>query len=184
MRTFIAVPLNKSVCYDLVCLQRQLESPAWKVKWVEEENFHLTLYFLGEITKQQISSVQKLLYQASRLVDVFPIKFVRLGTFPPKGTPKVIWVGVSAPDQLYQLHAEIGKGLREQGLFNDTKTFKPHITVGRVKEVRDRLAAQSLVRQQAQGNWGQQQVCHIALMASDLTPSGSIYHRLSTFPLG
>src|SRR5690606_39982385 len=71
------------------------------IRWVAPENLHITLRFLGSVPERRLADVAGALAEASRLVGPFLLELGSCGYFPPRGTPRVLWVGVAAGgDQL------------------------------------------------------------------------------------
>jgi RNA 2',3'-cyclic 3'-phosphodiesterase len=128
MRTFVAIEISDKIKYEIIKLQRQL--PKFKGKLTEEENFHVTLKFLGEIDEDKIEEVKK------RLAEIkyksFEVKIDKIGFFDNVDRG-VIWV-----------HATNCEGLQKEvdnslyGLFEQEKRFMSHLTIARTKYTQDK----------------------------------------------
>ena len=99
IRTFIAVDLPPSVLEGLgqVSFQLQEKLPDTPVRWVNYQKMHLTLKFLGDISKENIAMVEKILYSEAAKRQAMEIGIGGIGAFPKMRHPRVIWIGVEAP---------------------------------------------------------------------------------------
>ncbi len=177
IRSFIAIDIDDpSIVSKLVSLQEDLSNLGANIKFVEPENIHLTLRFLGEITPFQVEQVKRILNELT--FQEFTMKIEKLGVFPSISRPRVIWVGVSeGADKVCQLHDFIEDKLSKLGFRKEKEEFVPHITIGRVKggnlsRLRKRiLELQNVVI-------GDFRVTCIRLKKSTLTSKGPIYTTL------
>jgi len=135
-RLFLAIKLPKKLVSDLAEIQQLLRerlSPK-AVKWVERENLHLTLTFLGDQKETIIPILSDILNCVARENHRLTLKLSELGAFPDSENPKVIWIGCRGElEQLGRLHSDILSSLKELKIYVDQK-FSAHITLGRVKE--------------------------------------------------
>ena len=190
-RTFLAIDLEDDARKVVAAWKAGLAvrlgpRGAVHVKWVEERNLHLTLHFFGGLTDAQIEAVSAALTPAWPM-GPFDLRAEGCGVFPPRGTPRVIWAGVSAPDaRLAKLHEQVARRLAPVGLSEtDVKRpFAPHLTIGRVRPGappawgRDlRLALEPPIER-----WNSR-VDRLTLFASRMSPRGSTYDVLAEFGL-
>ncbi|MFC2076096.1 RNA 2',3'-cyclic phosphodiesterase [candidate division KSB1 bacterium] len=180
MRTFIAVDLPETVRDSLRELQAGLRGRSDGVKWVRVEGMHLTLKFLGEIDPDLVSGIDRVLQEAARSIKPFRIALSGLGAFPGLSRPRVIWVGVDGElEPLQNLKSGIDKGLAELGFPKDDRSFKPHITLGRVK---GKIDGRRLVGDK---NYTTDHflICRVRLIESILKPTGAEYSEVLSRPL-
>ncbi len=138
VRTFLAIDLPLDLKRELSNLRKVALPEDNKLKWVEEENFHLTLKFLGNIPESLIEKIYKSCVKVCEEFSSFPLELGEVGVFPEKGIPRVIWIGIEkAQDQLLSLYKGIEKALKSLKLEKKKESFHPHITLIRVKEVKD-----------------------------------------------
>ena len=174
-RIFIAVPLPDAVKNALhaVCAKLQQQFARGTVRWVQPDNMHLTLRFLGDTAVSQISP---LITQLDHL-NSKPIRLElsHLGCFPNRDRPRVLWVGLQGEvTRLEQLKKQVDQNLAMLGWPPETKAYKPHLTVGRVKDA----------RKVAEVRWGGAveavhfQVTAVHLIQSDLQKNGPVYTTL------
>lgn len=183
MRTFIAIELPKEIKNKLGVFQGQLKSSGADVKWVEPQNIHLTLKFLGEVEEKKIGEINKIIKAVADTSPPFHIKISSIGAFPKIDSPRVIWLGIEAGDKET---GEIFKGL-EDGLVKikipkENRPFSSHITLGRT---RSSLNKEKLIQQlgEIETKIGRENLeflaTKITLFKSTLTPKGPIYEILA-----
>ena len=184
MRTFVGVALDRFTHDRLVGLQKRLAVPDVPVKWVEPENLHITLLFLGEVDARETPAVCKAVEQAARRIKPFPMTLAGVGAFPTPRRPRTLIVHVTeGGPELIALHDAIEVPLLELGCYRrEERPFKPHLTLGRVKgEVGEPLAA--ALRQFEGWQGGQSHVDEVRVMSSELRPHGPEYAVLCRAPL-
>jgi 2'-5' RNA ligase len=181
LRTFIAIDLGKAIRDRLIALQENLARSGTEVKWVEPENLHVTLLFLGEVDERDVPQVCQVVAEAAQQRPSFPLSVETTGCFPNVRRPRVLWVGVGEGKQeVCTLHDALEKPLLELGCYRrEERQYTPHITLGRVKSDRptDRLAAALL--KYAGWKGGETTVREVLIMSSELTSKGPIYTVLS-----
>jgi len=134
MRTFIAieVPENiRSFFTELLPVKTLLEG----VSIVHKDNFHITLKFLGEIEEMLISEIKQTLISIADETSSFTLKITHPGVFPDPLKPRVIWMGIENNSALIELVKKIEENLEKSGFQRETRNFKSHITLARVKNL-------------------------------------------------
>ncbi len=101
------------------------------VRWVEEGQIHLTLRFIGNCDNSLFNDIRIALDKIR--LPVFSLAPEGVGYFPPRGKPKVLWVGIKHSPELHKLNNAVEKSLRDTGIKEEQKKFHPHITVARLK---------------------------------------------------
>lgn len=186
IRTFIAVDIGETVCARCEAMQETLGRSGADVKWVERENLHLTLLFLGEVDEREIHDVCRAVKDTCAGIARFHAAIQGVGCFPNPRRPKVIWAGVGeGKEEMVALHDSLEAPLLELGCYRrEERKYTPHLTLGRVRgeDSTDRLA-QALARQ-AEWKAGECEVGRVQVMASELRPEGPVYSVLSTAKLG
>lgn len=183
LRTFIAIELPEGIRRGLVRLQRDLEMPGLSVRWVRTEAMHLTMKFLGDVRRDDILEVGKLMREAARGIEPFGLAVEGLGSFPPKGRPRILWVGVTGEvEKLGILAGRLEEGARKLGAKVEERRYVPHLTLGRVQkapaDLEERLAA---MKKPALGAF---QADGLILLMSELTRGGSDYTELDRVSFG
>lgn len=186
LRTFIAVDIGKTIRDRAVALQEKLAEAGSAVKWVEPENLHVTLLFLGEVDDRDVPAVCRVVAEQTLEHPSFRLSIERVGCFPNLRRPRILWIGVGAGTQeLCAVHDSLEPPLLELGCYRrEERKYTPHITLGRVKSDRpaDKLAA--ALAQHAGWQGGEITVNEILVMSSELTPRGPNYTVLSRAKLG
>lgn len=128
MRAFIAVDLPKEAREEIVRIQEKM--PEFLGKKTEEENLHLTLKFLGEIDEEQVEKIKRELEKIK--FNKFESEIDSIGIFNPNFI-KIIWLHLTNCDKLQE---EIDNKLK--GLFPEEERFMSHLTIARVKNIKDK----------------------------------------------
>jgi RNA 2',3'-cyclic 3'-phosphodiesterase len=181
LRTFIAVDLGKALRDRCVSLQENLIRAGTDVKWVEPDNLHLTLLFLGEVNDREVPAMCAAVGEVCARHGPFTLTVEGAGCFPNPRRPRVVWVGIGEGTQeLVALHDALEGPLLDLGCYRrEERQYTPHVTLGRVKSERptDRLAA--ALAKLAGWKGGQVAVREVLVMSSELKPEGPIYTVLS-----
>tara|TARA_Y100000310_G_C20484308_1_gene716159 strand:+ start:328 stop:879 length:552 start_codon:yes stop_codon:yes gene_type:complete len=134
-RCFISIDLPDEIKREIKKIQDLL--PEFKGKKTEQENIHLTLKFLGEISEKEVEMTKEALN--SVVMKKFNIKINKIGVFSKKFI-RIIWVGIEEKGEsrmLWKLQQDIDRKLSD--LFSKEKRFMGHITIGRLKKVEDKI---------------------------------------------
>jgi RNA 2',3'-cyclic 3'-phosphodiesterase len=177
MRTFLAIDLGEEIRDRLVTLQEQFAVEAPDVKWVEPENLHVTLLFLGEVQQREVLAVCRAAQKAIAQMPAFSIEVEGVGAFPNPRRPRTIWVGVGkgAPE-LVAVHDAIEAPLFEMGNYRrETRAYTPHVTLGRLRGERTNDDLAKAIQKHQTWNAGEVTVVEVAVMTSELTSNGPIY---------
>jgi 2'-5' RNA ligase len=168
-RLFVSIELPESVTNSLA----QLDPHIRGVRWLEPRQMHLTLAFLGTVT----ADTQETLSEKLRAISwkSFFLPLVGLGTFPGKGWPKIIWIGVgTGHPHLFQLHKRVQEAILAVGLEPDLRAFHPHVTLARYRDVSPQTI-RPFLKSNAEFDAGLIPVQSFVLHSSQLSPAGSIY---------
>ena len=183
IRTFIAVDLPPSVLDALGQISAQLQEKLTDtpVRWVDFTKMHLTLKFLGDISKENIGMVEKILQSEAAKRQAMEIGIGGIGAFPKMRHPRVIWIGVEAPTDLFDLRRGIEDGVARLGYTYDKYDFTPHLTLGRISRkasARDVRKVGNVLSEFQVGFIGVARIEAVHLYKSDLHPDGAKYTRL------
>jgi len=110
-----------------------------KIKWVEEHQIHITLKFLGETQEALIPEIIAALNHRAVQQAPFGFSLHGLGIFGSSYSPRVVWVGIEPFAELSQLMRELQKDLAQIGFEADRQNLVPHLTLGRIKSLNDRM---------------------------------------------
>lgn len=135
MRTFIAVHLNREAIADLINMQKYLKENNVKARYTPEDNFHITLKFLGEIEYADIQKIYDTLKDKFTDIKPFYIRLDKVGYFPGDKNIRVLWAGVSDKKRgLNALYDVINRELSGIGYPQDKRPFRSHVTIAREVE--------------------------------------------------
>jgi 2'-5' RNA ligase len=184
IRSFIAIDLPEETRTALKDVQEKLKLSGAVVRWLKPRSIHLTLKFLGTIQEAQVEDIALAVAQEIRDQPPITLRPAGLGAFPSPRKPRVIWIGIEGEVQrLKEIQAGVENGLEPLGFACEKRGFRPHLTIGRVK---DRRRLQSLVDAMATLNmepFNSFDADEIILYKSDLRPTGAIYTKLHRMPL-
>jgi RNA 2',3'-cyclic 3'-phosphodiesterase len=194
IRTFLAVELSQEIRAELAVLQQELKQRIEpeitrdvRISWVQPANIHLTIKFFGDIDEQVIGPLLGAIKQAVGSQPTVIVPLERLGTFPRPHNPRVLWVGPSdnweqgvEGKRVAAIHGAIEQACEGLGFPRERKPFSPHLTLARIKAAERHVGvafAKSgvLDRPCSLRSLAMESV---ALMKSDLKPTGSIYTKL------
>jgi len=183
MRIFIAVDIDEEkVVNNILLFEQKLKESNARLKLVEKENLHITLKFIGEVEEKDINLIFDAVEKGSKGFKKFEIEIIGAGTFPSLSRPRVIWVGVkNGSETLSRLAASISRSLEKVGFRGDSKPFKPHITVARIKGYGRNVS--HLINEFSDHLFGKMTVKDVRVKRSTLTPQGPIYTTLKSFEL-
>lgn len=127
LRLFVALDLPDAVRHDLATIAHGIPG----ARWVPEENYHLTLRFIGAIEHWQAHDVDEAL--AGIRARPFELALGGLGTFERQGRVQALWVGVQRNEALALLQSKVENALRRVGLESERRRFAPHVTLARTE---------------------------------------------------
>lgn len=157
------------------------------IKWVERENLHVTIKFLGEEPHTKVEKMIKVLKDGVSELGIrsFPLFVHGIGTFPDWNRPRVIWVGLegSGIEELRRVHDFVEREARRLDFERDDKPFSPHVTLGRVKVGRITLELKKELENNRDLAFGSFLVQRLILMRSQLFPQGPVYTPLAIIDL-
>lgn len=194
IRAFLAVELTDDLRSRLVEVQQDLKqrlsrgiSTGVRISWVRTDSIHLTIKFLGDMEESAIEPLRAAVAQGMTGTRAISLPLERLGVFPRLQQPRVIWAGPSdAWEQeeesglLAALHRSVEEICHSLGFAREGRPLSPHLTLARVKEGgRDvgRLLGQQGVLDRPL-TMGSMSLQSIALIKSDLRPTGPVYTKL------
>jgi 2'-5' RNA ligase len=195
-RLFLAVPIPAPVRARIGDLIARLEPRGWPMRWIDPDNAHLTLQFLGDTPPEQATILQLALPSLVAGHEAFDLRTAGLGVFPKLKRPRVVWLGVYGPThRLETLAGELGETLDEMLFPIDDRPFSPHITLGRVRDTNNtslRSLTESLrvaIDEMAADGLADPKdglplpIEEVQLIRSHLESAGARYELIARFPL-
>ncbi len=189
IRAFIAVELPEAILAELGNIEARLkpQMPHDAIRWVKADSIHLTLKFLGQVPSDQLGLITSSLRSAVAAHAPFTLEVKDAGCFPTIHRPRVVWVGVQENEhRLHALQRAVENAIAPLGYPTEIRDFTPHLTLGRLaRDVRpaDQKHIGDVVQAAGVGSLGKWEVREVALIKSDLRPSGAEYTILTRAPL-
>jgi 2'-5' RNA ligase len=177
VRAFVALPIGSGMRARISELVGEIRHRVPGVRLVRPEGIHLTLRFLGPTLPAQIQSLEPRLQTIAAACPPSEAKVAGLGVFPPRGRPRVLWLGVSLPPPVLALQAACEEAVVGAGFPPETRPFRSHLTLGRWRE---RAPTPDLPA----ADLGPLSLETLVLYRSELRREGALYTPLASFPLG
>lgn len=174
-RLFTALEIPRDAALSLSLLRGGLPG----ARWIDVENYHLTLRFFGDLEGHVADEIADALDRVRR--PSFQLALSGVGAFGQK-KPRAVWAGVSASPDLFALQAEIERIAKRLGLPADARKFVPHVTLARLRHGNPRDVATYL---SARGNFSTApfRVGRFVLMSSKDSVGGGPYIVEEAWPL-
>jgi 2'-5' RNA ligase len=102
------------------------------LRWVSAVGFHVTLHFFGEVPEAGVAALQHVFDDPGLRVPAIPMRLGRIGQFPPRGNPRVLWVGLERGEAEIRAYGSLfEKKISPLGWTPDERGFSAHITIAR-----------------------------------------------------
>ncbi|MGC9454981.1 MAG: RNA 2',3'-cyclic phosphodiesterase [Phycisphaerae bacterium] len=185
-RTFLALDIDEDVRRRLAELPDSVGDHDAKVRWVEPENLHITLNFLGDVSGETLADVCDLAAECAAGVKPFEFHVQGVLAVPPHGRKlRMLWAGVQEPTgRLADLQGKLADAMSGLGLRREDRAYRPHLTVARVKFARDPNRLRSAVAPLKDDLFGTVFCENITVYTSELGPDGPTYTAVAQPPLG
>jgi 2'-5' RNA ligase len=177
VRAFVALELDARLRAAIGDLQARLRPRCGGIRMTRPEGIHLTLRFLGDTSPEQVETLRPLLAAAAAACPGVEARVAGLGTFPERGSPRILWLGLDVPATVFDLQRACERAARTAGFEREERPFKAHLTLGRW---RDRAPHPDLPT----ADLGTTRLETLVLFKSDLRPDGAVYTPLARFGLG
>lgn len=183
IRTFVAIKIQaeKELLNQLEQFKQIFKQD--KINWVNADNFHLTIRFIGNTTREQLYKLVEKLDRVGEVNQSFQFELKGTGSFSKKGKPRVLFVKISDSESLAALVPSVEKAVVGCGFHEELKPFRPHLTLGRIKHLESRTRSFSIVDELKNVEYQNVQVTEFVLYQSILQPEGPIYKPINTFKL-
>lgn len=189
LRAFIAIDIPDDLSQQIHDVSHDLAASmdGLPVRWTPAEKIHLTLKFLGDVSESNIEVISNILTTQALQTVPFDLSIGSLGVFPNMKSPRVIWIGVEAPEELTSLQRRVDLETARLGYISDHRKYIPHLTISRISRNAGPgqvQAVSKVLRNQKLGFLGVAKVTELFLYRSDLHPDGAVYTRIHRAPLG
>ena len=151
-----------------------------RVRWLREETFHVTLRFLGDTDPERIEGLADCVREQTAVLQPFRMELGGVRPFPSKRRAFAVVLDVGPVERFEQLAAAVERGAVASGFDPEPRSFRPHLTLGRVARGKKILGVTAVVTPRGQGY----NVDEVVLFRSDLHPSGAQYTPLERALLG
>ncbi len=174
IRTFIALSIPEPVLDQISdFLKRELGASYYKYKWVNKANLHLTLKFIGEIEEKLAEKISDKLYIPKKDFDELALEYTKFGFFERNRKPAIFWAGCNFNPVLNNFVNYIENALFDLGIPKETKPFKSHLTLIRLKGDEEMEPLKKISSLQIDNIVFKPET--ISLVKSELTPKGAKY---------
>ncbi len=194
MRLFIALDLDESIREKIARFMDGVCGFAPEARWVRPESLHVTLKFVGQWPDERLADMQRTL--AGVDAEKFDVNFGDYGFFPGAKAPRVFWIGLQSGPRLAALASAIDTKLTSLGVLREKHSYSPHLTLARraggsgaPRRNKDDRTNRSFARLQeklaltSKLDFGAMTARQFFLYQSQLSPQGSRYTKLFSFPL-
>lgn len=153
------------------------------IRWSNPENIHVTLAFLGDTDEKMVRPLGTKLIEKCGNSGTFSFILQGIGLFKSLRDPRVIWAGISGAEKLISLNRLVTSALEELDLLVEERPFSPHLTLGRVKSVKNPQILKDIISKYKETGIQEVNVNEIILFESLLKPSGPVYLPLQRISL-
>ncbi len=187
VRAFIAVDIDKIALPNGFWMYlKPLEQQGIRI--IPPENYHVTLYFLGEIDQGMVDTLRA---ELGRIIhSSFTLQLGRFETFPrltKRSNRYVLHLNVvRGKEALIALHGKVLEVLTDIGFPKERRPFIPHLTLARIKYPKPSIieTLKDLMKiDETEISFPEITITSFQLKRSNLTPRGAIYENLAVFPL-
>jgi len=163
---------------------KPLREAGFPIRWIADENVHLTLKFLGELPEERVEDVCPAVDAAAEGVSSFVMNLKGFGVFPSPRRPSVFWVGVDLDPTLAGLQDRTEDALAKLGYPREDRRFHPHLTVGRARKKARPSEFEGLAEAIEWLEYNDEsRVETLDVMRSVLMPTGAVYDIIHSVKL-
>ncbi len=182
-RTFIGIKIEPDPKIHQLYheLKSNLKYP--QLRWIDADNLHLTIRFLGNTEENQIETIIKRLDILIPQYTKFNLEIIGLGIFGSRNFPRILWAGIEMPSNIQSLINGIEDIVCDNGFARETKIYSPHLTICRIKNLKETAGLLQYLDKYREIFFKRQEVREINLYESILKSSGSVYQVIHTFLL-
>jgi 2'-5' RNA ligase len=183
-RTFIAIdiPINHTSGKDIEKINNVLKNE--KIKWIQPVQYHITLQFLGNIDESYLEPINHSLEKITDSFTGFSLTLKEFGVFKNIRNPRILWLGFTPCAELNNLKISIEDEMIKFGFDKSGSKFLPHLTIGRVKYLKDKEILRDLIEEFREYVFQEIKVREIIFYESILKSKGPEYIVLKRHSLG
>jgi 2'-5' RNA ligase len=181
MRLFVAIEIAPEIRDRIMEFVSRIKPQLAGARWSRPEGLHITLKFLGNVATEKRSAIESKLGKITAMQ--FSLGVGDVGVFPNPKSPRVLWVGLKAPPDLALLAEQVDASMHPLGFERERRAFTPHLTLARFKESGKKADVSSALASVPKAGFGTMTATEFHLYESKLSPQGSRYGKLASFPL-
>lgn len=181
MRLFVALVPPTEVRREAL---RAAKALPWEgeIRWLPQENVHLTLKFLGETPEEKMRGLKETLASVSERHGVLDLALEGIGAFPSTRRARVPWIGVGRGfEPLRALAADVESVTESLGFAREERSYLPHAALGRSRDGKARLRGPQQSSEVGPLNF---RAYRVELVQSRLSEEGAVYSTVASYPLG
>ena len=176
LRLFVGLDLPEGLRDTLAMLERGIPG----ARWIESDNYHVTLRFIGEVPEDRAEDIDSAL--AGVQAPSFALSLAGVGHFGKLRKARSVWAGVEANDALNRLQAGVGSAVVRAGFPAEARRFRPHVTLARIKGETGHHVA-NFLSEHGDFRAPPFEVRAFILYESQLTRHGAQYRALQSYDL-
>lgn len=184
VRAFFAAEIDDGLRAELAVVIEELDRVGAQVRWVRPENLHFTVKFLGDVPLAETGAIAEAARAVCAEHKSFAGQVRGVGPFPPQKRMRVVAAHMSDDGRLGALRDDLETSMEEFGVPPDGRSFKAHLTLGRVKGSGRVSELAEALAPYAERDFGECYVEELTLFQSELSRSGPTYTALAHVPLG
>jgi 2'-5' RNA ligase len=178
-RLFIGIPIRSTNVSETIGTWKNDEKLQHNVlKWVNSENWHITLIFLGDTPESEVEKLKLMIEESFKHIPAFSAALSGVGVFPNSHNPKVLWIGFDSLQPLMPAQYRLVELLQFHGFSLDNKPLKPHLTLARIRNPEHVVSFESLLEKYQSYSFGTVKIKQVVLYESILTSNGPVYTPL------
>lgn len=176
IRLFVGLALPEALRDTLSMLERGIPG----ARWVESDNYHVTLRFIGEVAGDRAEDVDSAL--GAVRARPFALSLAGVGHFGKLRKARSVWAGVEANDLLNRLQASVESAVVRAGFPAEARRFRPHVTLARIRGETGHHVA-NFLSEHGDFRAPPFEVGNFTLYESRLTRHGATYRALQSYDL-
>jgi 2'-5' RNA ligase len=182
-RIFFAIDINPAGVFREMLKKVRLDLANEAITWVKTDRLHITLAFLGDKEDQLIDALASVISKELHQKGQLTLKLSSLGVFRNIHDPHILWTGCQVSPPLLQVKEDLDRLLEPFGYTPEYKTFTPHVTLGRIRNLANRDHLKLLLSHYRDVQFQEETVQEVVLYESYLRPGGPQYLPLHVFSL-
>lgn len=183
-RTFVGVPVKPGPGLLVLCNELMASLSGERISWVAPELYHVTLRFIGDTSISAVEDIRMALKNKLLLPKAVELDLKGIGSFGSRKRPRIIWLGFKEVELFTNLKRQVDQALESCGIKQDEHPYNPHLTLGRVRSLKDQDAYYKCLNRLKGTDLEPVLVDRMMYYRSILGPKGPSYHTLEEYNLG